>query len=81
MGKTDPTIGDVLSRLDRDTILGHILGAEFISVLLVSREGKVVFANEACCRMIGLERADLVTRNIDELVHPDDREAGRGIPR
>jgi diguanylate cyclase (GGDEF)-like protein/PAS domain S-box-containing protein len=58
-------------------VLARILDAGLISVLLVSLEGRVAFANEACCRMIGQESADLVARAADELIHPDDREAAR----
>jgi PAS domain S-box-containing protein len=74
MAKTDSRLADPLHRLNHENVLARILDNGLISVLLVSLEGRIVFANEACCRMVGLERADLITRNIDELVHPDDRE-------
>src|SRR5262245_33415539 len=77
MAKPDRILADALSRLDRDTVLADILGNGLINVLLVSLEGKVVFANEACCRMVGRERADPVACSVDELVQPDDREMSR----
>jgi diguanylate cyclase (GGDEF)-like protein/PAS domain S-box-containing protein len=75
MARADRILADALRRLDHDTVLASILDSGLISVLLVSLEGQAVFANEACCRLVGRETADLIGHNIDELVHPDDREA------
>ncbi len=44
--------------------------------VLVSSEGKVVYANVACARVLGMNSADgLLGRDFLSLVHPDDREA------
>jgi diguanylate cyclase (GGDEF)-like protein/PAS domain S-box-containing protein len=77
VAKPDRTLADALSRLDHDAVLACILDNGLISVLLVSLAGEIRFANEASCRMVGLERADLLARNVDELIHPEDREANR----
>ena|GEM_PF-6172729 len=75
MARPDRILTDVLGRLDRDTVLTRILDNGLISVLLVAPDGQIVFANDACCRMLGRERAELIARKADEIVHPDDREA------
>ena len=77
MTKTHSTKGDALRCLDHDMILARILDTGLVGVLLVSLDGKIVFANEVCCKMVGCDSADLVTRRFAELVHPDDQEASR----
>jgi diguanylate cyclase len=58
-------------------MLKCVIDTGLISVLLVSFEGDVAFANEACCRMLGVESADIIARKVDELVHPEDRANSR----
>jgi diguanylate cyclase (GGDEF)-like protein/PAS domain S-box-containing protein len=58
-------------------MLKRVIDTGLISVLLVSLEGDVAFANDACCRMLGVESADIIALCIDELVHPEDRENSR----
>lgn len=77
MTKIDGILENALRHLDHDAVLAFVIETELISVLLISREGRVVFANQTCCTMVGWETADLVARRLDELVHPDDREASR----
>ncbi|MGE0004625.1 MAG: diguanylate cyclase [Parvibaculaceae bacterium] len=81
MAKADRTLTDVLGRRDHGALLAHILDNGTIAALLVAPDGRVVFANEACCRMIGIEQAGLIGREADGVFHPDDREAGRGDRR
>ncbi len=43
--------------------------------ILVHRKGRVVYANQAGCRLFGAEKStDLVGRDIVDLVHPDHRK-------
>src|SRR4029078_12166821 len=73
MAKTDTAAGDALPHLAHRTVLARILDTGLMGALLISLEGQVIFANEACGRMVGRETGDLGARNIDDLVHPDDR--------
>ncbi|MGE0241524.1 MAG: diguanylate cyclase [Parvibaculaceae bacterium] len=77
MAKADRTLADVLGRLDHDTLLARILDNGLIGTLLVAVDGEIVFANDTCCRMIGAGKTDLVACAVDDVTHPDDREAGR----
>jgi diguanylate cyclase len=77
MAEADSTLAKVHARLDQDAILAHILGNGLIGVLLVGLNGDVVFANQSCCRMVGVEQGDLAARTLDELIHPDDRAGFR----
>jgi diguanylate cyclase (GGDEF)-like protein/PAS domain S-box-containing protein len=77
MAKTDPAAGDPLRHLDHRTVLARILDTGLMGALLISLDGQVIFANEACCRIVGRETAEVVARNIDELLHPDDRATSR----
>lgn len=75
MARPDRILTDVLGRLDRDTVLTRILDNGLIGVLLVAPDGQIVFANDACCRIFGFDRATLMARKADEILLPDDREA------
>lgn len=75
MAKPDRILADALGRLDHDTVLTRILDNGLISVLLVEFDGQIVFANDACCRMLGIEPAQLIGRAAGHLVHPNDLEA------
>jgi diguanylate cyclase (GGDEF)-like protein/PAS domain S-box-containing protein len=46
-----------------------------VGMVLVSTDGRVVQANAALARMLGRTEADLVDREIGEIVHPDDNTA------
>jgi diguanylate cyclase (GGDEF)-like protein/PAS domain S-box-containing protein len=75
MAKPDRKLAGLLDRLDRDAVLISLLDSGLISVLLVSLDGQIVFANDACCRMIGMGNTELVGHAADQLIHPDDRHA------
>ena len=75
MAKADRTLADV--RVDVDTFLAHILDSGSMGTLLIAFDGRIVFANDACCRMIGVDQAGLMAGDADDVVHPDDREASR----
>ena len=46
-------------------------------LVLVVREGRIVFANPAFCAALGYERAELEGRVASELAHPAERDAVR----
>lgn len=77
MAEPDSIPADVLDRLDHDTVLRSLLDNGMISVLLVSLDGQVAFANDVCCRVLGVTKAELIGHAVDHRVHPADREASR----
>ena len=77
MAEPDSTLADVLDRLDHDALLTGLLGSGLISVLLVAVDGRIVFANDACCRMLGVRNAGLIGQVAEHLIHPDDLDASR----
>lgn len=77
MADPDSTLADVLDRLDHDAVLISLLDSDMISVLMISLDGRIVFANDACCRMLDMPKTGLTSETIDRLVHPADLEASR----
>lgn len=68
-------------RRQRSELLLHSLfeGAA-VGVVLGSLEGHFRAANPAFCRMVGYPEVELLGRNVDDLVHPDERGmSGRAI--
>jgi PAS domain S-box-containing protein len=50
--------------------------------VLINHNGRIVFANQACLRLLGAQTADqLLGKSSLEIVHPDEREEVRGLIR
>jgi diguanylate cyclase (GGDEF)-like protein/PAS domain S-box-containing protein len=77
MAKPDRTSSDALLRLNYDALLTHVLDDGLLGVLLVALDGRIVYANDACSRVIGSEKDELAGHHADEVIHPDDLEANR----
>jgi diguanylate cyclase (GGDEF)-like protein/PAS domain S-box-containing protein len=77
MAKPDRISSDALSCLDHDALLTRILDIGLIGVLVVALDGRIVYANDAWSRILGVEKDELAGRNADEMIHPDDLEANR----
>src|SRR5262245_33690354 len=73
----DRILASVLGCVDHDALLVHILNNGSAGALLVALDARIVFANDAFCGMLGIAKADLLEGSLDDLVHFEDREAGR----
>jgi len=75
MTKPDRSCSDVPGRLDHNTVLARILGNGTFATMLTSGEGQIVYANDACCRMLGFTRPELLALKFGDLADPEDRPA------
>ena len=55
--------------------LRSFFDAASVGMALTDLDGKALRVNDACCRIIGLSREDLLGRSCHDLTHPDEREA------
>lgn len=67
-----------LSSLDPAALLTNIMENAAIGFVMMTFDGKVLYANRAFCAMIGFSQAELLDAGIDHLIHPDDRDATFG---
>lgn len=50
-------------------------------IMRFTPDGRITFANTACCRFYQIGRSDFIGRDVLDFVHPDDREAVAGYFR
>ena len=65
----------VLGAEDIEKAFAHALEKAAIPTVLVSLEGRVIFANDALCEMLDRTRTDIVAMSdFGVVIHPEDRE-------
>lgn len=60
--------------MDPQPLLPKVMDQLLDTVCVVDEEGRYVFVNAACERLLGYTREELIGRKMIELVYPDDRE-------
>lgn len=63
----------VIKHLEASTERFSLLFDSTFEGILIHREGRVVEANETAVELLGYPKAELVGREVLELIHPDDR--------
>ncbi len=61
----------------REALLKQILNISSVAIFLVDKEGVISQPNQRMAEMFGMPLADLDGKEYVELVHPNEREAGR----
>jgi two-component system, chemotaxis family, CheB/CheR fusion protein len=59
--------------LNADTRFRAIVNQATVGVVQLDPQGRLTFANERMCKLLGYAEAELVGLDIDVLIHPDDR--------
>ncbi|HYW03340.1 MAG TPA: diguanylate cyclase [Gammaproteobacteria bacterium] len=59
---------------DTDALLPKVMDLLLDLVCVVDRDGRYVYVNAACERVLGYRAAELIGRRMIELVHPNDRQ-------
>jgi diguanylate cyclase (GGDEF)-like protein/PAS domain S-box-containing protein len=77
MAKPDQASNSALDRLDPGAAFAAILNNGSIAVLMVSLDGRIIYANDACCRMMGFAASELTALRESDLIHSDDAETSR----